>query len=131
MNTLSVLLYVADLISKVEVLMWWSVAISVVILLVTVFHASEAPKCYSHTPVDQWEEALATHLTNKKSLVGYTRKLITVTIILISSVILIPSKETMYLIAASEVGEDVVKSEEVREIKDVLLNVLQSYSKDK
>ncbi len=128
MNTLSILLYVANLISKVEVLMWMSVASSFFIFIVLfIYLEDKRPSSFCTRDSEDWD----VYDKSKSSIYKGVYKLGVFITTLVLVVILVPSKGTMYLIAASEVGEDVVKSEEVREIKDVLLNVLQSYSKDK
>lgn len=43
--------------------------------------------------------------------------------------LVIPDKETFYLIAASELGEEVVKSPEAQELYEEVKKVLKSYSK--
>ncbi|WP_146097127.1 hypothetical protein [Brucella oryzae] len=47
------------------------------------------------------------------------------TMIAVSGAVLIPAKETIYLIAASEAGEVVVKSDEAKEIMSGLRDIIK------
>ena len=98
MNTLSILLYLGDVVSTLEILLSASLAaVSIVMLFFAI--------CY----VENLEKKHGTEKEENFVLRGLSScfKVLIVTVFLL---VLVPNKDTIYLIAASEVGEEVIES---------------------
>ena len=109
MNTLSWFLYVADVIGGIGLMFGtiggllflggWIFAIPGYMVIWTVFR-------------DQEEAAKK----SKEAFAWLSPRMVIAGFLMITASVLVPSKQTMYMIAASEMGEVVVKSEEAKEI---------------
>lgn len=95
MNTLSILLYLADIFSSLTDIagVLFSVALIGLIILLVVRGVSIA-------------DSTLAEVDNKKSTLNF----LVITLVTGFLLVFVPSKDTMYLIAASEIGEDVIES---------------------
>lgn len=121
MNTLSLFLYIADVISRVQGLFAFGAVIVGVSWLLRVVITGFNNDC-------EYDEK------KKKPYPNPFRPAILFALFAFTACI-IPSKETMYLIAGSEIGEVVVTSPEGQEVfketKDAILRVVKGVGRDK
>jgi hypothetical protein len=95
MNTLSILLYLADIFHSLISIaaVFFSVALIGLIVLLVIRGVSIA-------------DSTLQEVDNKKSILNF----LVVTLVTGFLLVFVPSKDTVYLIAASEIGEDVIES---------------------
>lgn len=127
MNNLSIFLYLADVIYSL-LLLAYVVSLSTIfflalILLVKVVGASDNSGNYEKEFYpDKYQAALDFQKNGWKQFVKY----IAYVFCFIGFLQLIPSKETLYMIAASEAGEMVVTSDEGKEVISDLKEILKT-----
>jgi hypothetical protein len=111
MNTISIFLYLADVIGKISFIF---VMMGLVLIACSVvWFISTA--IYNENQNYSWSKG-----EKKPYPVKQSTKLVALAFLLFTIAGLIPSKDTMYLIAGSEIGETVVSSPEAKEIlKDI------------
>jgi hypothetical protein len=112
MNTLSWLIYIIDIIQNLRNIgsvALFVLAISIVILVI----------CSIAFYIDKDPEVV--------KILGYLRKLIYITIALAAIGLFIPSRQTVILIASSEIGERVLKSTTVQSIIEPSIDLLNAW----
>jgi len=127
MNTVSILLYVADLGSNLiglVVFLW--VCFLMILIGIAIFISDDENKVVSYHNPSGFSGELYQENLKKYKLPLYTCLLLFTTLL----VNLIPSKETMHLIIASELSEEAINSEITSEFKNVLIDTIKSYKKD-
>ena len=112
MNTLSLLLYLADIVgtAKEASIVIGSIGFAIFLFItavVTMEDELDSPKYKSFLSYCKW----------------------VIPLLLVISVIA-PSSKTMYLIIASEMGEELVETEEMSELRDAVLKRLREYNED-
>lgn len=105
MNNLSLFMYFAGVVEGLSILL------DMTILLLGVTAALTLVFCFVEI----------------KKIPSFFKWLVITTFILAFIVILIPSKQTLYLIAASEIGETTLNTPEAQEILSDLRKILKSY----
>ena len=132
MNNLTWFIYAAEVLPKLGLLFILSAAVVVVLYLVKGFlyeGTIERTKPYTGYHMDdddrrevaEWKESIS---AIPVPWLKYKVPLVCV-ILLVSAPFFIPSKETMYLMAGSEIGEMAVSSEEGQEIMDDIHAVIR------
>lgn len=120
MNSLTLFLYLADIIGNLQVLFAWIGGLALVGFAVPIARVFL-------TNIDRSYDLL----TYKKGL-AFTTALIAIVAFTFCS--LVPSKQTMYLMAGSEVGEMVVTSEEgkavLSDIREAIRNLTSKEDKE-
>jgi hypothetical protein len=112
MNTLSWLIYIIDIIQNLRNIgsvALFVLAISIFILVI----------CSIAFYIDKDPEVV--------KILGYLRKLIYITIALAAIGLFIPSRQTVILIASSEIGERVLKSTTVQSIIEPSIDLLNAW----
>lgn len=113
MNTVSVFVYAADVIGRVGVLLILSglflLAISAIWIIATAIHNDSV---YDKSQKIQYPNKRVFMFTGSAFLMFFIS-------------VLIPSERAMYMIAASEAGEMIVKSPDAQEIFDDLKQVIR------
>ena len=118
MNSVSWFLYLADILSGVQ---FFSGSVGVIIFLISL---AGFMSTFAWTKVEEyiqvtgdgkngWETKVVYPL---KHIRGYTISFIIFSTLLMILAILVPSKETRFAIAASQVGEQIIQLEEVQEV---------------
>jgi ABC-type methionine transport system permease subunit len=118
MNTLSCLLYAADVIPNVGTA-FVMFAIATFFAIGGGVLAGGLMRDYKSHDSEEWKTGVA---LQKKSL-----KFIWVIPVCILIAVVIPGKSTIYMIAASEMGETVVTNPEVKEIFDAMKAKVKEY----
>jgi hypothetical protein len=123
MNTLSWILYVADVLPGLSLLLTavggiLTVSVAVVPFVLYMIRHDEA-SCYG----GKREERAKTYLENHTPWEGLKYAWIPFVLVLFSA--LVPQKETFYLIAASEIGQAAVQSEVGQEMLEDIHEVIQ------
>lgn len=113
MNSLSWLIYFASIISGFKALFLFLSIVCCIIIIVAWIARVANPEEYNR----HIREA-ATKWTNWRSIYVYS-------ILFLLACIVIPTSSTMYMIAASELGETVVKSPEAIELFDQLKQLIK------
>lgn len=128
MNIISIFLYLAEILPNIASAATGGVAIIcafwVIYAIVASIMYSDATDMYAKTS-DEYKRASA-YYSERKYLPP--KWLVFVTIALLSISILIPSKQTIYMIAGSELGEMVIQTDEAREIYEDIQSVIRSYA---
>lgn len=124
MNNLSWLIYlaevlpsVASLVSFISYLLFFS--FGVIIAIKALYKLGKTDSLHKNHFPDEYEEGMKINV-----LEGWQWVFVPIALSLVS--VLIPSKETIYLIAGSEVGEVVVNSPEAKEIVDDIREVIKA-----
>lgn len=114
MNNLSWFIYLAELIPSIRgsIIIWAFLAI-ILLAIYSLFIGHKIDMAY-HNDDDNYRDTL------KSRLASVLKKAVVTIIVLWTVAILLPSKQTLYMIAASEVGEKVATSPQAQEImKDI------------
>jgi len=119
MNSLSVLIYLADISTSVSVVSFALGAIGLIVCAAVTIG-------YLVTTDEDSAEEVRGHLFCGKAL----KRVVPITAILFFVGLFTPSKEGIYLIAASEVGEEVVKSDVAKKSLAVIENYLDDVIAD-
>ena len=128
MNTLSFLLYLIHVVPTAATL---SLALGIVCLLLGGVYKAMSYENYGKTREGRWSEEDPKKYKNLyEQYTSVSKKLLTTGIVCIALVILLPKEKTMYLIAASEIGEEVISMPETQEIYNDIRAVLKSYIKE-
>ena len=118
MNSLSLLLYFIDVLYSLNVVMVIGALAIIIYTLGRFAYWASMTEWSSDTP-EQKESKRNFKVITTKWLIG-----LPVVLLLIAS--LIPTKETMYMIAASEVGGYVANTKEAKEILQEVTNTIKS-----
>lgn len=113
MNTLSILIYLAGVSADLGGVTF---ALAIVCSLLAV------PLAIIHLigTIESQEKLLSIAKPNlKKAVIG------AISFLLLSS--FIPSAQTMYMIAASEMGEEVINTEEIQLLREIIVTELENY----
>lgn len=120
MNTLSWLLYVADVIPNLGVAFGLSAFfIAVGVLIAIVVGAHKRDFAYGEDEKQKWQDG---YDLQRKAL-----RFAWLVPLLVFCAVLLPGKSTIYMIAASEMGETVVTNPEVAEIFDAMKAKVKDY----
>ena len=123
MNTLSWILYIADVLPGLSVLLGVTggiVAVSVAVVPFVMYMVrNDEANCYGSAGGDRAREYLKTH-TPWEGL-----KYVWIPFLFVIFSVLIPETETFYLIAASEIGQSAAQTEFGQEILDDIQEVIQ------
>lgn len=126
MNSLSWLLYLINLIDNFEGYFKFITIISFIVLLivVTITHITAAVHNDNVDTYSSWRNKdKISHSDRNKIYRGY----IWIPFVLALIWSFIPNNRTMYLIAASEIGERVVSNEKVQGLVDPSIDILKNY----
>jgi uncharacterized membrane protein YccF (DUF307 family) len=133
MNDLSLLIYLAEVSGSLQT------ALTLVLFALVVFGAivtavraiTHAANYGSYDKKYHPEKYEAAHLfLTEKQYLPRPRWLLLMTVMLLA-IVAIPSRQTIYLIAGSEIGERVIQSDEARGIYDDISAVIRSYAAPK
>lgn len=116
MNTLSWLLYLADIVGTFNATARLICFFSAGVLLFTGF------ACVA-TDREKFPHEFAACSTIRK----YSFFIL---VVFITLNLVVPSPRTVYLIVASEIGEEVVVSDEIQEIKDIVMDKIREYGEE-
>ena len=127
MNMVSWFVYIADVIGNITLLLQWATSLCAITFVVTLcvkgINSEEPLSSLSFRDAQaqaRWDNF---HKTANKIL----KRTLVIVIVCASLVAVIPSKQTMYVIAASEVTERVITSEAVQSVVDPTLTLIRSY----
>lgn len=113
MNTLSWLLYTVDILIKFNNLMTPILVVTFMFVIIPLIACS----FYYETEVDYVDhQRVWKKIYPLNPISWHLRWFLPLWLIILFVILLIPSKETIYMIAASQVGEQVVQLKEVQEI---------------
>lgn len=124
MNALSWFLYAADVLSKIGMMFGGIGALSLILGVIFVIPGYMVVwTAYSYSDKDQINKS-------KAAFAWLAPRMIASGFILLMISMTIPAKQTMYMIAASEMGEMVVQTEQAQEVfselKDTVIHQLRS-----
>jgi len=120
MNNLSVILYFADVLGNLQEFLGWIFGPLIIISMIA-FTASLAP----------WEtDGRNGEDPNKVRLRNVCIKTISISFFLLLIAVMIPKSSTMYMIAASETGEELVKNPEAQEILGDVTQIIKKKLKE-
>lgn len=113
MNSLSWLLYLIDVLTKFSDAMAPILAITAMFVIAPLVFCS----CFYETDYDYIDHQKVYKRTYPlKHISWHLRWFLPLWLVVLSLIILIPSRETIYMIAASQVGEQIIQLEEVQSI---------------
>ena len=102
MNNVSWFLYIADIIINLQVLFVLGAIFLAIVLIITIIVGAHK------RDFGNWTEG--------RTMQGFALKLSPLVLLLWFFAAIIPSKATLYMIAASQVGEQIIQLEEVQDI---------------
>lgn len=129
MNQLSWLLYLAEVAQNLSVFFFVGGAASLIgaaiCLMMASFEADMAKSRYRYYSADDAEAII--HLKNRKRLQKSVVPIIITGLVLFLVSGLIPRKQTIYLIAASELGEQVLRDERVVDVTNKSFMAIEAF----
>jgi hypothetical protein len=123
MNKLTWFIYFADVLPNLPWVFFWTIVGTGVIMFVTVMAAAERQ---AGEDVDQANQRLNKHIGR----CGTFGKIfiIPMLILFVITFALVPTQKTIYLMAGSEVGEEVINTPEVKQVREILKGYLDEVS---
>ena len=113
MNELSFLIYLIDVFNSINSFTGVMSFIAIISFIIVSFLTTVSLYCYQAQDTD---ENLAAYNAFQRGL----KYIIVVCFIVVPLNILVPNQNTMYMIAASEVGEEVIMSPEIDKVRTII-----------
>lgn len=128
MNSLSILIYLADVLPRLAA----AGGIASVIMVGAGIIGTIVGRFVTWERYSQRDDEWAQTLISRKTIGDYAMKMLLAAAIIFPISILIPSQKTFYMIAASEIDESIVTSPEAKEtfneLRDIVLQRLKEYN---